>query len=221
MEFTGNGGRKGTGTAYGARRWVRAAAPVVCAAATVAALAGCSSSSDGRNSSAPGSSSPSATGASAPASTTAADSGGNAGRPDDACTMMTSDQVAQLVGTPGPYTGAHEDPAEDGSPVWGCTWGTHASYADVREIDQARFTRDTSNPSADDVVAPVSGIGDKAALDKRRSDGSNPYVYFASGGAYYEVEVVVDRRELGAANAPKEATAEQALAKILAAELAG
>ncbi|MBM9510239.1 DUF3558 family protein [Actinacidiphila acididurans] len=221
MEFTGNGGHRPTGTAYGAGRWVRAAAPVVCAAATVAALAGCSSSSDNKDSSASGPNSPSATSTSAPGSTAAADAGVSAGRPDDACTMMTSDQVAQLVGTPGPYTGAHEDPAQDGSPVWGCTWGTPASYADVREIDRARFTQDTSSPSADDVVAPLSGIGDKAALEKRKSDGSNPYVYFAAGGAYYEVEVVVDRRELGAANAPKEVLGEQGLAKILAAELAG
>jgi len=180
----------------------------------MAALAGCSSSSDGKDSSASGVNSSSA-------SDTRAHGGGSADRPDDACTMMTSDQVAQLVGTPGPYTGAEEDPADDGSPVWGCTWGTPASYADVREIHQALFAQDTPNPSTDVVVTPLRGSGDKAALEEGKSDGSNPYVYFTAGGAYYEVEVVVDRRELGADNAPREAVAEQRLAKILAPELTG
>ena len=97
--------------------------------------------------------------------------------------MLTSDQVAHAVGTPGPYTGAHEDPAQDGSLVWGCTWGTQNSYADVRETSASRFPKVGSDSVS--VITPLSGIGDKAVLQTFKS-GPEPNVYFAVAGHYYD-----------------------------------
>lgn len=132
--------------------------------------------------------------------------------------MLTSDQVAAAVGTSGPYTGAHEDPADDGSPVWGCTWGTHASFADIRETTAERFTMGST---ADITTTPISGVGDQAHLDTNKSDGGTPRLWFAAGSRYYVMEVDVSRRELGAENADREKAAEQTLAKALAAKLSG
>jgi hypothetical protein len=145
-------------------------------------------------------------------------SAGGSARTDDACTLLSSDQVEAAVGTAGPYTGAHEDPADDGSAVWGCTWGTHTSSADIRQVTAATFesTPDPSNIT----TAPVPGIGDKARLDTMNPDGRNPEILFAVGGAYYEVQVAVSRSELGAANAAQEETAERMLAKLLVPKLA-
>ncbi len=81
-------------------------------------------------------------------------------RPANACTVLTSDQVAEIVGTPGPYSGAHEDPAQDGAPVWGCTWGTRRSYADLRELTATQFDR---------VTAPVPYIVLNPGQRDRRS----------------------------------------------------
>lgn len=133
--------------------------------------------------------------------------------------MLTSDQVAAAVGTPGPYNNSHEDPADDGSPVWGCTWGTRTSYADIRETTAEWFAK-VPDP-ADITTAPLSGIGDQARLDTMNPDGRNPDIWFTAGGRYYVVEVVVSRKELGAENAAHEKDAEQTLAKALAAKLAG
>jgi hypothetical protein len=119
--------------------------------------------------------------------------------------MLTSDQVSAVVGTPGPYTGAHENPAEDGTPVWGCIWGTRDSYADLRETSASRYANLSSYP--DIITTPLGGIRDKALLEKVKSDGSQPYVHFAAAGRYYQVEVLVDRRESGVTNAPREANA--------------
>ncbi|WP_370351628.1 hypothetical protein [Catenulispora sp. EB89] len=138
-------------------------------------------------------------------------------RTDDACTFLSSDQVAAAVGTEGPYTGAHEDPASDGSAVWGCTWGTHTSYADIREVTADTFAS-TPDPSAI-TTASVSGIGDKARLDTMNPDGRNPEIFFAVGGRYYNLSVVVSRSELGAENAAQEQSAERALAKLLVPKL--
>jgi hypothetical protein len=141
-------------------------------------------------------------------------------RPADACTMLTSDQVATIVGTPGEYTGAHEDPAQDGTPVWGCTWGTQSSYADIRELTAAQFTQ-VHTPDPDTVLTSLRGIGDKALLQKNRSDGGNSYVYFATAGRYYAAQVTVDRHSyLDAPNAGREASADQLLAKTLLPGLA-
>jgi hypothetical protein len=142
-------------------------------------------------------------------------------RPVDACSMLTSDQVADIVGTPGPFTGAHEDAADDGSPVWGCTWGTENSYADLRELTAAQF-RDVSTPDSGTVRVPLSGIGDKAMLTKNKSDGGNSYVYLATAGRYYAVQVTVDRRSYqDAGNADREAGAGQTLAKVVVPGLSG
>lgn len=153
------------------------------------------------------------------ADSSAASTGGAAApaRTDDACALLTSDQVAAAVGTAGPFTGAHEDPASDGSAVWGCTWGTHTSYADIREVTADTFasTPDPSNIT----TAPVSGIGDKARLDTMNPDGRNPEIFFTVGGRYYDLSVVVSRSELGAANAAQEQSAERMLAKLLVPKL--
>jgi len=142
---------------------------------------------------------------------------GGVGRPADACTMLSSDQVASAVGTPGPYNGSHEDPGADGNPVWGCAWGTSDSSADIREMTAARFA---ALPGLTDFTTkPITGIGDKALLATMNPDGRNPSVWFAARGHYYVVSVEVSRSELGAGNAPRENTAEQTLARILAAQL--
>lgn len=141
----------------------------------------------------------------------------HAGRAADACTMLTSDEVSDIVGTPGPFTGASEDAAEDGSPVWGCTWGTPRSYADVREITAARYAQ---IPGYDDLaVTSLDGIGDRALLERDEEDGGNPAVAFLAGGHYYRVEIEVDRRELGTDHADFETKAEKSLAGKLAGAL--
>ena len=142
---------------------------------------------------------------------------GSPARPDDACTLLSSDQVASAVGTPGPYNDSHEDPADDGSPVWGCTWGTRSSYADFREVPASTFQA-TPNP-ADVTTTPVSGIGDKARMATMNPDGRNPELQFTIGGAYYELSVTVSRSETDASNAGQEANAERMLAKLLVAKL--
>lgn len=147
--------------------------------------------------------------------------GGTGPRPADACTMLSSDQVAKIVGTPGPFTGAHEDPDENGKPVWGCTWGTQQSYADLRQLSAKQFRR-ASTPDSDTVITPLRGIGHDAMLTKNKSDGSDSYLYFRAGGHYYEVQIVVDRRAYGdPANAGREISGAQALAKAVAPRLAG
>ena len=138
-------------------------------------------------------------------------------RPADACTMLSSDQVAAAVGTPGPYNDSHEDPADDGSPVWGCTWGTQASYADIREVPASTFL--SAPDPADITTAAVTGIGDKARLDTMNPDGRNPELLFTVGGGYYDLSVTVSRSETGAENAGQEGSAERALGKLLAAKL--
>jgi|GEM_PF-3683237 len=208
----------------------------VIVAALVLGVAGCSSaaSSTAAGSTAQGAtaatSTPASTASSTPdaaagtsadvaatTSSAAASSAAAPARPADACTMLSSDQVASAVGTPGPYNDSHEDPADDGSPVWGCTWGTHSSDVDIREVPASSFL---STPDPTDITAtPVTGIGDKARLDTMNPDGRNPELLFTAGGAYYNLSVTVDRSETGAANADQEKSAEQALGKLLAAKL--
>ena len=199
-------------------------------AALVLGLAGCSSaaSSTAQNATAPTSA---ASSTPDPVATTSADvvatspssaaappsSAAGPARPEDACTLLSSDQVASAVGTPGPYNDSHEDPASDGSPVWGCTWGTHSSYAGLREVSAQTFQ--TLPDPADITTAPVSGIGDKARLDTMNPDGRNPEILFTAGGAYYELSVTVSRSETGASNAGQEEDAERALAKLVAPKL--
>ncbi|MEY9929617.1 hypothetical protein ABH926_004257 [Catenulispora sp. GP43] len=207
----------------------------VITAALILGLAGCSSaaSTTAQNATTPASTAAS-TASSAPdtAATTSADvaasttssaaapastAAGSPARPADACTMLSSDQVAAAVGTPGPYNESHEDPADDGSPVWGCSWGTQASNADFREVPASTFQ--TTPDPADITTTPVSGIGDKARMDTMTPDGRNPELQFTIGGAYYELSVTVDRSETGASNAGQEESAERELAKLLVAKL--
>lgn len=198
----------------------------VITAALVLGLAGCSSaaSSTAQSATTPTTSTSadvatSTSTAAADTSTAAATTSSAAGpaRPDDACTMLSSDQVADAVGTPGPYNDAHEDPADDGTPVWGCTWGTEASSADFRETTADVF-QSTPDP-ADVTTTPVTGIGDKARMTTMNPDGRNPELQFTVGGAYYELSVTLDRSETGASNAGQEKQAEETLAKLLIAKL--
>lgn len=194
----------------------------VITAALVLSLAGCSSAA---GSTAQNATAPSRTASSTPdtVATTSGDVATSTGsastpaRPDDACTLLSSDQVTSAVGTPGPYNDSHEDPADDGSPVWGCGWGTQSSDVDFSEEPASTFQA-TPNP-ADATTTPVSGIGDKARMVTMNPDGRNPELQFTVGGAYYEVSVTVDRSETDASNAGQEENAERMLAKLLVAKL--
>ncbi|WP_035804883.1 hypothetical protein [Kitasatospora mediocidica] len=205
--------------------------PAMAAAVVAAALTGCSSSA-GTSASAHRPALPSAAGATAtPSATAGAGDAAPPGaapssapapapaRPADACVMLTSDQVAAAVGTPGPYNDSHEDPADDGTPVWGCTWGTRTSYADLREVTTVQYL--TSTTAGNVTGTPLSGIGDGAILTVRKDDGSMPTVHFTTGSHFYAVSVTLDRSETDAANAGKETAAEQALATTLAKALTG
>ncbi|MFI6444266.1 hypothetical protein [Kitasatospora sp. NPDC050543] len=140
-------------------------------------------------------------------------------RPDDACTMLTAAQVTTAIGTTDRFVGTHPDPASDGSPVWGCTWGSHLSYASLREVTVNQFA--LSIGGSDTATTIIPGIGDQAVLASRKSDGSQPHLAFMAGFRYYVLSVVVDRGELGATNAAKEATAARELATIVAKALMG
>lgn len=191
----------------------------VITAALVLGLAGCSSaaSSTAQSATTPTTSTSADVATSTSAAAVATSSAAGPARPDDACTMLSSDQVADAVGTPGPYNDAHEDPADDGTPVWGCTWGTQASSADFRQTTADVF-QSTPDP-ADVTTTPVTGIGDKARMTTMNPDGRNPELQFTVGGAYYELSVTLDRSETGASNAGQEEQAEQTLAKLLIAKL--
>jgi hypothetical protein len=200
----------------------------VIAAALVMGLAGCSSASGSTASSATAptsvvSSTPDTAATSADVATSASSaaatpsSAGGPARPQDACTLLSSDQVASAVGTPGPYNDSHEDPATDGSPVWGCTWGTRSSNADLREVSAETF-QTVPDPS-DITTTPITGIGDMARLDTMNPDGRNPELLFTVGGAYYDLSVTVSRSETDASNAGREKDAERTLAKLVVAKL--
>lgn len=135
-------------------------------------------------------------------------------RPADGCAMLTSGQVEDIVGTSGPFTGAHHDPAADGSPVWGCTWGTRESDADLRELPAGGY-RNAISTRPDEISTPVPGVGDHAVQVTLR-DGGNPYLYFTAGGRYYHVSVSVSRYA-DRDDPAKDATAERELAKVVAA----
>ncbi len=194
-------------------------------------VAGCSSSGGGSTAaSAPPSagapaSSPSATGpttttgptAAAPPSATstpsatAAAPAGTGKRPADACTLLTSPQVIAAVGTAGPFAGTHHDPV-DGKAVWGCTWGSRQSYADLRETSPSTLASLKVNPEY--LATPLPGVGQEAYLIQRK-DGHQPTVYFVSDGHVYSVEVVKDRGPGDEVNAQAEAAAASALALVL------
>ncbi|HEX4224042.1 MAG TPA: hypothetical protein VHZ97_16860 [Pseudonocardiaceae bacterium] len=134
-------------------------------------------------------------------------------RPSDACTLFTSEEVAGIVGTPGPFTGAHEDDDQNGNPVWGCTWGTQTSYVDLREITAAGLAGVDHDAGA--TRTPLSGIGDRAELVKWTS-GREPELYLTVSGVNYGIDVAVNRRAADdGGNADHEADAEQTVAKAI------
>ncbi|WP_053646101.1 hypothetical protein [Streptomyces sp. XY431] len=144
--------------------------------------------------------------------TTATTPAGTGKRPADACTLLTSPQVIAAVGTAGPFNGTHFDPV-DGKPVWGCTWGSRQSYADIRETSPSNLAALKTNPEF--TVTPLPGVGQEAYLVQRK-DGFRPEVYFvAADGRAYSVEVVKDRGPNDDANAPAEAAAASGLALAL------
>ncbi|MER7706649.1 hypothetical protein ABTX81_27600 [Kitasatospora sp. NPDC097605] len=149
-----------------------------------------------------------------PTATTAPTTAGN--RPEDACTLLDSPQVIGIVGTGGPFTGTHFSP-KDGKPVWGCTWGSRQSYADIREIDPALFTSLRTDPEF--TAARVPSNGQDAYL-LRRKDGTRPEVNFlAADGRAYSVEVVKDRGPGDDVNAEAEAGAATELALLLSKKI--
>ncbi|KJY30265.1 hypothetical protein [Streptomyces sp. NRRL S-495] len=155
---------------------------------------------------------PSATSTPTTAPTTATTPAGTGKRPADACTLLTSPQVIAAVGTAGPFNGTHFDPV-DGKPVWGCTWGSRQSYADIRETSPSNLAALKTNPEF--TVTPLPGVGQEAYLVQRK-DGFRPEVYFvAADGRAYSVEVVKDRGPNDDANAPAEAAAASGLALAL------
>ncbi|MFJ2186962.1 hypothetical protein ACIOJE_03230 [Kitasatospora sp. NPDC087861] len=199
------------------------------AALAAAALTGCSSSAPKRDTAAaPAPTTTAATtttattgtptaSTSAPtaASTSAAGSAGK--RPDDACTLLTSPQVVQTVGTSGPFTGTHPDPGSDGTRPWGCTWGSRESYASIREMPMANLARVTADPELS--VTPFPAVGQEAVLTTRKGTGARPFVYFVADGRLYLVEVTKSRAPGDEVNAPLEGVAETALAGIFAKRL--
>ncbi|MFD9594480.1 hypothetical protein ACFWA9_17220 [Kitasatospora sp. NPDC059973] len=157
--------------------------------------------------------------ASAPApASTGAPTAAPAGRPADACTLLQSPQVVAAVGTSGPFRGTHPDPASDGSPVWGCTWGSPDSYASVRETTPTALASAKADGQLQ--VTTLPGVGQEAVLTQRK-DGTHPRALFVAGGRVYAVEVVKDRGPGDGVNAPAEALAESGLAMVLAKSLGG
>ncbi|MFC8451319.1 hypothetical protein [Kitasatospora sp. NPDC057223] len=140
-------------------------------------------------------------------------------RPADACTMLTAAQVSAAVGTSDRFVGTHPDPAQDGSEVWGCTWGSHLSYASLRELTAVQFAYSIGSP--DLTATRVPGIGDQALIAVKKSNGGTPHLAFLAGLRYYVLEVVVDRGSHDATNADQEIAAEKQLGTVLATALKG
>ncbi|MFJ9608652.1 hypothetical protein ACIRS1_20170 [Kitasatospora sp. NPDC101176] len=218
-------------------RYGRRLAWVPAAALTAAVLTGCSSSSPKNDSAAPPATTAAtapATGATGPATTAGTPPTGAptaatpptgapgtpapAGkRPADACTLLTSPQVVQAIGTTGPFTGTHPDPGTDGTRPWGCTWGSRESYAAVREVPPSTLATVQADP--DLTVTPINGAGRQAVLATRKG-GGHPVVYLQADGHVYSVEAVKSRAPGDEANAPAEVVAETVLAGVLATRLA-
>ncbi|MFF2041382.1 hypothetical protein ACFVVX_13200 [Kitasatospora sp. NPDC058170] len=206
-------------------------------ALTAAALAGCSSSGGTTTAAdtptaappssapapaappsstpAPAAPSPAApTGTPAPADAPSSPSGK---RPAEACPMLTSEQIVTIVGTSGPFRGTRLSPASDGSPVWGCTWGSRESYAAIHEVSATVLASVKANPELE--VSPLRQVGQDAVLVVRKKDSTQPTVYFTADGHTYSVEVVKSRAPGDGVNAPAEVMAEGILATLLAKAL--
>ncbi|MFF7588326.1 hypothetical protein ACFZCK_12675 [Kitasatospora purpeofusca] len=159
----------------------------------------------------PAATTPAAPPAATPTPTAATTPAGTGKRPADACTLLTSVQVVAAVGTSGPFNGTHPDKV-DGKEVWGCTWGSRQSYANIRETSPSVLAGLRTNPEY--TLTPLPGVGEEAYLVQRK-DGHRPEVYFVSSGHLYSVEVVKDRGPNDDANAPAEAAAASGLALAL------
>ncbi|MEE1822756.1 hypothetical protein PUR61_11200 [Streptomyces sp. BE20] len=203
------------------------------------AVAGCSSSGDSASdaakapsetaagTSAAGTAAPGTSpGGATPPAGTAPSGGGRAAppanRPADPCTLLTSDQVVAVVGTPGPFNGMPLGRGLDGSAVWGCGWSNWDSLTSLQEVDSSTFAshkRDSQRPDAKEPA--VKDVGDEVFVASRGNAGK-PALFFALGPHFYRVEVQSNRK-LGANNpdAAKDAAAEESLARQFAKTLKG
>ncbi|MER7755569.1 hypothetical protein [Kitasatospora sp. NPDC097643] len=138
-------------------------------------------------------------------------------RPADACTLLNSPQIVQALGTSGPFTGTHPDKAADGSQPWGCTWGSHESYASVHDVPPTTLARIKADPGLS--VTPLPGMGQEAVMVTKKPAGGQPVVYVLVNGYLYAVEAVKSRGPGDEANASAELVAETLLAGVLATRL--
>ncbi|MFG2823984.1 DUF3558 family protein [Kitasatospora sp. NPDC048365] len=184
------------------------------------AVAGCSSSGASGPDAAKASPTPSTATGAAPGRSSAAPAPAGA-RPADACTLLTSDQVAAALGTSGPFNGAPLGLTSTVGKVWGCTWGTAKSVVSLQELDAKTFADSKGNAKP----TTVSGVGDEAFIDSRAT-GGQPALYFGVAGHFYRLDVESDRKAASAAanaakDAAKDAAIEEALAKVLARSIKG
>ncbi|MFJ5881537.1 hypothetical protein [Kitasatospora cineracea] len=214
-----------SGAFSGGRRALLAAGLVTGAAL---AAAGCGSPGGSTDAAPPNPSAPISAPASAPASPTGAATAtvavtvsgdpsavGPAGRPADPCTVWTNSQVSAAMG--GGSQLLAEGPSTERP--WSCTWGSRRSYLSLRLVDDAAFAQTTSNPLFTSV--PVAGVGDRAVLLTRASDGSQPELFFTVGTSHYAIEAVADRSATDASNTPAESAAEESLGRQVGAKLRG
>ncbi|MDR3033791.1 MAG: DUF3558 domain-containing protein [Kitasatospora sp.] len=140
---------------------------------------------------------------------------GPAGRPADPCTVWTNSQVSAAMG--GGSLLLAEGPSTERP--WSCTWGSRRSYLSLRLVDDAAFAQTTSSPLFTSV--PVAGVGDRAVLLTRASDGSQPELFFTVGTSHYAIEAGADRSATDASNTPAESAAEESLGRQLGTKLRG
>ncbi|MFF2815074.1 hypothetical protein ACFVT9_05980 [Kitasatospora cineracea] len=195
-------------------------------AGLVLAAAGCSSSGGSTDAASPNPNAPASAPTPAPTSPTGAatitvtvsgdpSAVGPAGRPADPCTVWTNAQVSAAMG--GGSQLLAEGPSTERP--WSCTWGSRRSYLSLRLVDDAAFARTTSDPAFTSVS--VAGVGDRAVLLTRASDGSQPELFFTVGTSHYAIEAVADRSATDASNTPAESAAEEALGRQAGAKLRG
>ncbi|MFJ5924977.1 hypothetical protein ACIQF6_20470 [Kitasatospora sp. NPDC092948] len=135
------------------------------------------------------------------------------GPPADPCSVLTDEQVSKAMG--GTAELLAEGPSKEEK--WGCVWGARRSYVAIRQVADDAFARTTAGP--DLKVEPVAGIGDSAVLVSYKEDGRMPELVFTVGAVHYAIEATADRSDAGPANAPKEAAAEQELARLVVPRL--
>lgn len=141
-----------------------------------------------------------------------------AGRSSGACGLLTSAELASIIGVPGAYLAINQRPDQNGRPVWGCIWSAKkatGSGISLQELTEAGFTQVSTDPEM--TVTPLTGIGSQSfMLTDQNTDGRDPFVYFAAGDHYYVVSTTVAGHP---PQDPANGSAEQKLAKILASRL--